>query len=136
MRETKAFIDSNILICLFDGDLKRKSFTASLSKQGYTISTQVVNENVNVCLKKLKLSKAEAFSHGTFLINNFNLVAIGAITIQKAFDISLKYGYGFWDSLILSSAIENGCKEVYSEDMQHGQIIEKHLKIINPFLPA
>ena len=61
-------------------------------------------------------------------------MTIGAITIQNAFDISSKYGYNYWDSLILSSAIENGCGEVYSEDMQHGQEIEKHLKIINPFL--
>ena len=134
MRETKAFVDSNILLCLFDGDLNRKSFAASLSNQGYTISTQVVNENVNVCIRQLKLSKTEAFSHGMYLINNFNLVTIGAITIQNAFDISSKYGYNYWDSLILSSAIENGCGEVYSEDMQHGQEIEKHLKIINPFL--
>jgi len=34
----------------------------------------------------------------------------------------------------LASALENGCQIVYSEDMQHKQIIENSLKIINPFL--
>jgi len=48
--------------------------------------------------------------------------------------IKEKYHYSWWDSLILTSALENNCKIVYSEDMQHGQIIENTLKIVNPFL--
>jgi predicted nucleic acid-binding protein len=31
-----------------------------------------------------------------------------------------------------ASALENGCNILYTEDMQHGQIIEDSLKIINP----
>lgn len=134
MSASKIFIDSNIMLSLFDGDERRKSFAASLPKQNHTISTQVVNENVNVCLKKIKLTKAEAFSHGTFLMDNFNLVQIAPTTIQRAFVISDKYGFSFWDSLILSAAIESGCDTLYSEDMQNGQVIEKTLTIINPFL--
>jgi predicted nucleic acid-binding protein len=45
-----------------------------------------------------------------------------------------KYHYSWWDSLVLASALENGCQIVYSEDMQHEQVIEDSLKIINPFL--
>jgi len=45
-----------------------------------------------------------------------------------------KYQYSFWDSLMLASALENGCSVIYSEDMQHEQIIGKKLKIINPFV--
>jgi predicted nucleic acid-binding protein len=134
MSENKIFIDSNILICLFDGDSNRKALANSLGNKNYFISTQVVNENVNVCLKKIKLTKAEAFSHGTYLIDNFSLVEITASTIQSAFYISIKYEYNFWDSLILSSAIGCGCNTIYSEDMQHNQIIENKLTIINPFL--
>ena len=37
------------------------------------------------------------------------------------------------DSLIVATALENGCTILYSEDMQHEQIIEKQIKIINPF---
>jgi len=44
-----------------------------------------------------------------------------------------KYKYSYWDSLILASALENSCSILYSEDMQHGQVIEDSLKIINPF---
>ena len=133
MSDSKIFIDSNILICLFDGDAKRKAFATSLKNKNHIISTQVINENINVCLKKIKLSKLEAFSHGAYLMDNFEIVTITKSTIETAFSISIKYEYSFWDSLILSSAIESGCNIIYSEDMQHGQIIEDRLTIVNPF---
>ena len=45
-----------------------------------------------------------------------------------------KYNYSFYDSLIIAAAIESGCSILYSEDMQHNQLIEEKLKIVNPFL--
>ena len=133
MNGSRVFIDSNIMLALFDGNQKKKAIAASLAKQNHIISTQVVNENVAVCLKKLKFSKAEAFSHGVFLLGCFNIVQIAQSTILYAFMISNKYGYSFWDSLILSTALESNCSTIYSEDMQDGQIIEERLVIINPF---
>ena len=133
MSDNRIFIDSNILLNLFSADQKRKEFASSLFNKEHIISTQVVNENVSVCIRKLNLSKNEAFSHGTFLMNNFILVQIARATIENAFTISNKYGYNFWDSLILSSALEDECDIIYSEDMQNGQIIEDNLKIVNPF---
>ncbi len=38
-----------------------------------------------------------------------------------------------YDSLIISTALENNCEILYSEDMQHKQIIENKMVIINPF---
>lgn len=39
----------------------------------------------------------------------------------------------FWDSLIVTSDINNGCTTLYSEDLAHGMVIEKTLRITNPF---
>jgi len=44
-----------------------------------------------------------------------------------------KYKYQYYDSLIIATAIENGCSILYSEDMQHNQNIENKLVIVNPF---
>lgn len=44
-----------------------------------------------------------------------------------------RYGYSYFDSLMLASALEQGCSILYSEDMQHGQILEGGLRIIDPF---
>jgi predicted nucleic acid-binding protein len=39
----------------------------------------------------------------------------------------------FFDSLIIAAALSAGCDRLYSEDLQHGQLIEG-LTIVNPFL--
>ena len=46
-------------------------------------------------------------------------------TVRKANAIKNKYGYSFYDSLIISAALECGCNTLYSEDMQHDQTIKK-----------
>jgi len=48
--------------------------------------------------------------------------------------IAQRYQFSFYDSLIIASALEAGCITLYSEDMQHEQVIEKRLTIRNPFL--
>ncbi|MBF0310871.1 MAG: PIN domain-containing protein [Magnetococcales bacterium] len=39
----------------------------------------------------------------------------------------------YWDSLIAAAALAAGCNILYSEDMQHGQVIAGTMTIINPF---
>ena len=48
------------------------------------------------------------------------------------FDWQSRYGFGFYDSLIVAAALDAGCKTLYSEDLQHGQRVEG-VTIINPF---
>lgn len=43
-----------------------------------------------------------------------------------------RYGFSFYDAMIVAGAIESGCVRLYSEDLQHGQRIES-LTIENPF---
>ena len=48
-------------------------------------------------------------------------------------DIKKRYKFSCWDSLIITSALENNCSILYSEDMQHSQVIENNLEVINSF---
>ena len=50
----------------------------------------------------------------------------------KSLDIHARYRFGFYDSLIVASAVEAGCNRLYTEDLQHGQRIEG-VTIVNPF---
>ncbi len=68
--------------------------------------------------------------------NNFKIVNFSLTTQMKSIKIKEKYNLQYYDSLILATALENGCDILYSEDMQHGQIIENQIKIINPFQPC
>ena len=54
-------------------------------------------------------------------------------THRAALTISEKYGYSIYDALIASAALEAGCKTLYSEDLQDGQIVNRRLTIRNPF---
>jgi len=56
-----------------------------------------------------------------------------SITVLQSFEIKNRYSFSYWDSLILSSALENGCDVIYSEDMHDGQLIDGVLRIVNPF---
>lgn len=40
--------------------------------------------------------------------------------------------FSFWDSLIVAAALDAGCSTLYSEDMQHGRVVDGRLTIVNP----
>ncbi len=129
----KTFLDSNILIYLLDRDELKKDKVTLLLDPNFIISTQVVAENINICLKKLRFSKERAFDHANFLLSKFNVITIEKTFFPLAFQLASKYQFSFWDSLIVASALQCECTQLLSEDMQHGMVIEGKLKIINPF---
>jgi predicted nucleic acid-binding protein len=57
------------------------------------------------------------------------------VTLEGAMSIRDRYRFSWWDSLIVASALQAGCDELCTEDLQHGQIIDNRLSIVNPFLP-
>jgi len=61
------------------------------------------------------------------------IVMIGRGTITTALSLKDQYGYSYYDSLMLASALESNCDSIMTEDMNSGQIISSHLKIENPF---
>ena len=137
----KVFIDSNVLIYLFDLSEPEKREIAKnlilnlLITDKPNISLQVVNEFISATTKKVKniipLELVE--NHVKFLEENFVINPINLRLCYKAIKIQQRYKYSYYDSLIIATALENNCSILYSEDMQGGQIIEGKLKIVNPF---
>ena len=67
----KVFVDSNILIYLIDDSAaQKKKIVGELLNPDFIISTQVISENVSVCLKKLKLDKQTTFDFAKRLLAN------------------------------------------------------------------
>ena len=56
-------------------------------------------------------------------------------TSLHAVQLTRRYGYSYYDSLIEASALEAQCSILVSEDMQNGMLIDDRLRIVNPFLP-
>ena len=61
-----------------------------------------------------------------------SIVSFDIKTQIKAIRIKDRYKLQFYDALIIATALENGCNILFSEDMQHLQIIDEGLTIINP----
>ena len=130
----KRFIDTNVVIYALDANSPKGRVAMELLREPHSMSTQVIMESVNVLIKKLGFTMCDAFEHAKFLLFNSDVRIIGQETLLKEFDISERYGYSHWDSLIIASAIEAGCNTLYSEDLKDGQIIEGSLTIRNPFI--
>ncbi len=135
----RSFFDTNILVYLFDEDYPEKKAQAQAllekeTKNGRTLlSTKVLQEFFVTVTRKLEVplspEKAEEIVR-QFVV--FPLVEISGSHILKAIRKSINLKFSFWDALIIEAAISGGASILYTEDLQHGQIID-NLEILNPF---
>lgn len=134
----KAFLDTNMVLYLYSStEIGKKRIIEELLEQTLTfhISTQVINEFINVMSKKKKLSIDVINLAIDELSTAFVILNINFSTIKLALSIANKNKYAYFDSLIIASALENDCVLLYSEDMHHTHLIDNQLKISNPFFP-
>ncbi|KHD08450.1 hypothetical protein PN36_06630 [Candidatus Thiomargarita nelsonii] len=136
MSDNHRFADSNVLIYAVDVDSPKKQIAIPLLLTGPLISTQVVNECSNVLRKKFQLDYTRIAEIIDNYLKTVTVVPVTMQTINIAWKMGEKYGYSYYDSLVIASALENDCTIFYSEDLQHGQVIENRLRIENPFLSS
>ena len=130
----KDFFDTNVLIYAVGKNDPRASRAEALLVGGGVVSIQSLNEFVAVARRKLGMSWKEVKELLDIIcILCPDAVPISLDTHRGAVAIAEKYGYSIYDSLIASAALEAGCKTLYSEDLQDGQIINRQLTIRNPF---
>jgi predicted nucleic acid-binding protein len=136
MNDKLAFLDTNILVYSYSisNEIKYERAIEIMQYNSCYISTQVISEFCNVLTKKMRFNPLKIKNLTSEFDLYFNIFTVNKNTTEKALDILDRYGYSYYDSLILSSALESNCSILYSEDLQHGQVIENSLKIINPFV--
>jgi predicted nucleic acid-binding protein len=128
------FFDTNVLVYLASGDPVKANRAEGIVGRGGAISVQVLNELTNVARRKMRLSWDDTHS---FLSMIRGLLQIHAITIEiheAGLAIAARYGLSVYDAMIAASALHAGCNTLWSEDMQDGMVIERSLRITNPFL--
>ncbi|NJL12550.1 MAG: PIN domain-containing protein [Microscillaceae bacterium] len=129
-------IDSNIILYVLDSDeasLKKQVALEIISTVPF-FSSQSLSEVINVCHKRWKYDKVKLIGVANFLLINCTLVPITSQTVELTHHLLHKYHFQYFDSLIVAAALENDCKTLYSEDMQHELLVENSLSILNPFL--
>lgn len=133
MAVAKFFIDSNVILYLLSKDAKKADAAEAALRAGGLISVQELNELTNVALRKIGMSWAET---NQFLASIRSLCAVESLTVEthdRGRDVAERYGLSVYDSMIVAAALLAGCTVLYSEDMQHGLVVDKQLRVANPF---
>ncbi len=130
------FLDTNIWLYAFiEGQDSEKSMMAKkiIQNQTITTSTQVINEVCVNLLKKAKFSEEKLRLLIQSFYDKYGIIELNQRVFLKASELREAYQFSFWDSLVVSSALQDNVQILYSEDMHDGLVVEKQLKIINPF---
>jgi predicted nucleic acid-binding protein len=133
------FVDTNVLIYAVDEEEPRKLAVAEQLVEEHLvqgegmISVQVLREFYNASRRlKSAVSDERAMEMVTYF-STFNTLSEDFVMVLQAIRLSQEYMLSFWDALIVESALKGGADRLFTEDLQHGQVIEG-LRIENPFL--
>jgi predicted nucleic acid-binding protein len=131
----RVFIDSNIFLYAFsDKDNDKQKVAKEIVLTPSIISVQVVNEVSKNLLYKFNFNENEIVKVVNSLYKKHIVAELTQTIFIYASNIRKKYNFSYYDSIIVATALENECNVIYSEDMQHDQIIDNQLAIINPFM--
>lgn len=133
MSETDPFFDTNVLLYLLSADASKADCAEALVAAGGTISVQVLNEFASVASRKFGMSWPEIREVLETIRAVCRVEPLGLETHELGVALAERYGFSIYDGTILASAQLAGCQVVFTEDLQHGQVIDDRLKIINPF---
>jgi len=133
----KCFVDTNVWVYTNDArypDQQRRAtelVETLIREHRLTISTQVVSEFHEAVRRLSGVSAAQRIA-STRMLLDMKPVPLTEDTLRSALDLHRRRQLNWWDSLILSSAIETGCGVLYTEDLQAGARIDG-VRIENPF---
>ena len=134
------FIDTNVFIYHLDAsDPRKQAIAERIIRQALTggnacISYQVIQECLNTALRKAQvaLDIAQGRAYLETVLAPLLRVSASVALYRRALEVQARWGFGFYDSLIVAAALAAGCTRLLSEDLRHGQMIET-LTIHDPF---
>jgi predicted nucleic acid-binding protein len=134
----RTFVDSNVLIYAHDSMAAAKNSIAKAvlldlwNEATGALSVQVLQEfYVNVTRK---IANPLPRDSARRVVNAYRVwcVDTSSAEVTAAFRIEDESGIGFWDALIVASAVKCGAARILSEDLNAGQTISG-VSIVNPF---
>jgi predicted nucleic acid-binding protein len=134
MSGAEPFVDTSVLLYLLSGEPDKSDRVEALLLQPVTISVQVLNEFAAMAIRKLRLSFAEIQEVLGTLRQLCTVLPLTTEHHDKGLELAERYRLSLYDSIIVASALLAGCETLYCEDLQHGQLLEKRLRVVNPFV--
>ena len=131
------FVDTNVLVYLFDADAPAKQAIARriIVEQADVIvlSTQILSEFFVTVTRKLAQPLSSEAARGEIEdLAMFRIQPIGVRTVKAATLRSETSKVSYWDALVIETATEAGAVRLLTEDLQHGQSFGG-LRVVNPF---
>ena len=132
------FLDTNILVYMLDetDDSKRgraeELVRTSIEDGTGCISYQVVQETLNVATRRLGFSAGDSWTLLATVLEPLWTVQPSTAMFESGLALRDRYGFSFYDSMIVAGALQSGCNRLYSEDLQDGQRIGP-LTVEDPF---
>ena len=133
------FVDTNVLVYLFDSDSPHKQALArrllDAEADNVVLSTQVLGEFYVTVTRKLANPLVPALARQAVdELCAFQVQPLHAELVRAAAGRSGSSKLSYWDALIVETAINAGATVLLTEDLQHGQVFD-HPRIVNPFRP-
>jgi predicted nucleic acid-binding protein len=127
-------IDSNIAVYAFsDGGRKARIAVDVLGRADF-ISVQVLNEFASVAARKQGRPWPEIEAKVADIRASVGrVIPIEESANADALRLAHRYRLSFYDALMLAVALQGGARTIFSEDMQHGLVIDDTLRILDPF---
>ena len=133
------FVDTNILIYAHDrsaGDkhIRARDLIRALWQSGEgCLSVQVLQEfYVNVTQKVAKPLTLDVAAQIIADLGVWQVHRPGVDDILDAIRLQDRYQISFWDAMIVASAIQLGCRTLWSEDLNAGQVYDT-VTVASPF---
>jgi len=139
MRGDSVFVDTNVLVYLFDGGAKEKQRAArarlasEVGDREFFVSTQVLQELYAALTRgKSPIATHEIAESAVRYATSFSVVQVDVPLVLSAISRRNDLQLSFWDSLIVVAAQEAGCSTLLTEDLNHGQSFDG-VSVENPF---
>ena len=129
MSAADAFFDTSVLLYLLSPEADKADRVEELLAERATISVQVLNEFAAVATRKLRMTMPEVRKVLDTLRAVCDVEPVTVETHDRALAIAERYGYSLYDSLLIAAALIAGSGKLYSEDLQHGQLIDRRLRV-------
>jgi predicted nucleic acid-binding protein len=127
------FFDSSVLLYATSLDHIKADRVRILLDSGGTVSVQVLNEIAHVALRKFRMSWADTKSFLSTISDLLTVEPLTADTHATGLRLAERYGFAIYDSMIVAAALAADCDTLWSEDMQDGLLVDRRLRIVNPF---
>jgi predicted nucleic acid-binding protein len=132
MSGANRFFDTSVLLYLLSSDAAKADRVEALLSTPGVVSVQVLNEFAVVALRKLKMPLNEIRE----ILDTIRAVcAVEPVTVEthdRGLAVLERYRFSLYDSMLVAAALIAGAKIIYSEDLQHGQVIDHQLRVTNP----